>query len=73
MAVQPSTKLTDEQLPFLMHTQNRHFLRDRTRKLYSPAESVNNLAKVIVVVSFVLFCFLGWNTWRWYQFTSNGV
>lgn len=73
MAASPSTKITDEQLPFLMYAQNRNFLRDRTSKLYSPAERVNNLAKIIVAISFVLFCFLGWNTWRWHQFTSNGV
>lgn len=61
------------QPPFLLDKRNQDFFRDRTCKLYSPAEHIKNLNVILAVVNLILFLILGWNAWRWWQFTMNGA
>lgn len=58
---------------FFIDKRNQDFFRDHTCKLYSPAEHIKNLNVILAVVNLILFFILGWNTWRWWQFTMNGA
>lgn len=58
---------------FFIDKRNQDFFRDHTCKLYSPAEYIKNAIVFFAVLNLILFLILGWNTWRWWQFTMNGV
>ena len=64
---------TDPTAPFLLYEGNRNFLQDRTHKLYSPVEDVKTFMVVVALMNLILLLFLGGSSWRWWQFTTNGV
>jgi hypothetical protein len=58
---------------FFIDKRNQNFFRDHTCKLYSPAEHIKSLIVFLVYLDVVLLLILGINSWRWWQFTMNGV
>jgi hypothetical protein len=58
---------------FFINKRNQNFFRDRTCKLYSPAEHIKNLTVFLALASLIFLLILGINSWRWWQFTMNGV
>ncbi|MFZ4663864.1 MAG: hypothetical protein ACOYNY_43100 [Caldilineaceae bacterium] len=58
---------------FFIDKRNQNFFHDRTCKLYSPAEQIQNAIVFFTVVNLILLIILVINSWRWWQFTMNGV
>ena len=58
---------TNSQAIFLMYDQNRAFLQDGTGKVYSPVEDVKSFILLVALLDLILFFFLGWYSWQWWQ------